>query len=107
METGSQQQSVTVAALKSLLAETPGSVLIVDVRNPDEYARQHIPVAVNIPVNELQDRLAELPAGTKIVTACGSGGNRCKVGAAKLRELGFTDAAFLSGGTVAWHEEQE
>jgi rhodanese-related sulfurtransferase len=98
---------ISVSNLKSILSEAPEGVIIIDVRNPDEYEKLHIPGAVNIPGNELDKHIDELAAASKIVTACGSGGNRCKIGAAKLRELGIADASYLQGGTLAWYEDQE
>ena len=99
--------AVAVAELKSLLADARESISVIDVRNPDEYDRLHIPFAKNIPVQDLEQRLGELQSATRIVTACGSGGNRCKLAAAQLRDLGFPDTAYLSGGTLAWHEDDQ
>lgn len=107
MESPELYTSIDVSELQSLLASPEESVIVIDVRQADEYERLHIPFAVNIPVQELANRIDELQAATKIITACGSGGNRCKIGAATLRELGFTAVAFLNGGTKAWHEAQE
>lgn len=107
MESPEMPPALVVAELKSLLADTREQVIVIDVRNPDEYERLHIPFAKNIPVQDLEQRLGELQSATRIVTACGSGGNRCKIAAAKLRELGFPETVYLSGGTVAWHDAAE
>jgi DNA-binding transcriptional ArsR family regulator/rhodanese-related sulfurtransferase len=47
-----------------------GEVTVLDVRPGVEYAAGHIPGAVNIPVDQLTDRLAELPDGVEIVAYC-------------------------------------
>ncbi|MEU6647656.1 metalloregulator ArsR/SmtB family transcription factor [Saccharomonospora sp. NPDC046836] len=47
-----------------------GSVAVIDVRPAEEYAAGHIPGAVSIPVAELAERLAELPADQEIVAYC-------------------------------------
>jgi rhodanese-related sulfurtransferase/DNA-binding transcriptional ArsR family regulator len=47
-----------------------GGVTVLDVRPPEEYAAGHIPDAVNIPLDELRHRLAELPADQEIVAYC-------------------------------------
>jgi rhodanese-related sulfurtransferase/DNA-binding transcriptional ArsR family regulator len=45
-------------------------ILVLDVRPAEEYTAAHIPGAVGIPLDELADRLAELPDGTDIVAYC-------------------------------------
>ena len=47
-----------------------GAVTVVDVRPAEEYAAGHIPAAVSIPLGELPDRLAELPADVEVVAYC-------------------------------------
>jgi rhodanese-related sulfurtransferase/DNA-binding transcriptional ArsR family regulator len=47
-----------------------GDLVVLDVRPAEEYAAGHIPGAVGIPVAELADRLAELPAGVEVVAYC-------------------------------------
>lgn len=47
-----------------------GEITLLDVRPHDEYIAGHIPGAINIPVAELADRLAELPTGTDIIAYC-------------------------------------
>ncbi len=47
-----------------------GEVIILDVRPGPEYAAGHVPGAVSIPIEELAERLADLPADTEIVAYC-------------------------------------
>ena len=47
-----------------------GRATVIDVRPAEEFAAGHIPGAVSIPLNELADRLAELPADQEIVAYC-------------------------------------
>jgi rhodanese-related sulfurtransferase/DNA-binding transcriptional ArsR family regulator len=47
-----------------------GEVTVLDVRPPEEYAAAHIPGAVSIPVEDLTQRLGELPAGQEVVAYC-------------------------------------
>jgi ArsR family transcriptional regulator len=47
-----------------------GTALALDVRPPDEFAFGHVPGARNIPVAELEARLAELPGGVEVVAYC-------------------------------------
>jgi rhodanese-related sulfurtransferase len=45
-------------------------VTVLDVRPPEEFAAGHVPGAVNIPVHELEKRLAELPKRREVVAYC-------------------------------------
>jgi rhodanese-related sulfurtransferase len=47
-----------------------GLVTVLDVRPPEEFAAGHVPGAVNIPVHELERRLAELPKRREVVAYC-------------------------------------
>jgi rhodanese-related sulfurtransferase/DNA-binding transcriptional ArsR family regulator len=47
-----------------------GEVTVLDVRPPEEYAAGHIAGAVSVPLTELPDRLAELPADAEVVAYC-------------------------------------
>ncbi|WP_433003376.1 ArsR/SmtB family transcription factor [Kribbella sp. CA-294648] len=79
-----------------------GDVTVVDVRPGEEYAAGHIPGAVSIPVDELADRLAELPTGTAIVAYCR--GSYCVMAHEAVRMLtgeGLS-AARLSDGMLEW-----
>ncbi len=77
-------------------------VIIIDVRNPEEYAINHIPNAVNIPLGELQNRDKEFEKDAIIITACGKGGGRSAQASVLLKEKGFSNSAFLCGGTLGW-----
>jgi rhodanese-related sulfurtransferase len=73
--------------------------LVVDVRTPDEYAHGHIAGSVNIPLDRIAVRAADLPPG-QVVTVC-SMGNRSRRGAAAFARAG-RDAFSMRGGTKAW-----
>ncbi|RDI55760.1 ArsR/SmtB family transcription factor [Nocardia mexicana] len=47
-----------------------GEVTVLDVRPPEEYRAGHIPGAINIPVDQLADRIGELPADAEVVVYC-------------------------------------
>jgi rhodanese-related sulfurtransferase len=72
---------------------------VLDVRTPEEYALGHLPGAINVPVDEIPWRRAELPPG-QVLTVC-STGNRAWRAAQSLRRTGRT-ALCLTGGTKAW-----
>ena len=71
--------------------------LIVDVREPGEYAEGHVPGAVNIPRGEIEFRIwpyvgfpDKLDRATKITLYCGSG-SRCALAAKSLQDLQLTN----------------
>ena len=82
------------------LAEAP---LILDVRSANEFAAGHIPLALNIPHDELQDRLSELPIDLDqtIVVHCHAG-PRAQRAEAFLVESGYTDVRDLDGHWRGW-----
>jgi rhodanese-related sulfurtransferase len=56
---------------EELLARSEdGTVLILDVRPPEEYAAGHIPGAISLPLDQLEERLVDLPPETEIVAYC-------------------------------------
>lgn len=59
---------ITLSELRTLSAEQ--FPLLIDVRMPDEYAAGHLPDAINIPVDELRSRLAEVPRDRNVVVYC-------------------------------------
>ncbi|MCX6638769.1 MAG: FAD-dependent oxidoreductase [Acidobacteria bacterium] len=70
--------------------------LLVDVRDPAEYARDHIDGALNIPLDQLRDRLNELPRDREIWVNCAAG-QRSYYAMRILKQRGFR-ARNLSGG---------
>src|SRR4030042_900211 len=76
-----------------------GEFLLLDVRQPEEYADGHIPGAMLIPLGELEARQDELERGKRIITYCRSG-HRSMAAAIALCELGFKDVHHLEGGIL-------
>jgi rhodanese-related sulfurtransferase/DNA-binding transcriptional ArsR family regulator len=79
-----------------------GTVMALDVRPPDEFALGHVPGAVNIPLRELEARLAELDPAQEIVAYCRS--QYCVLSyeaVAALRGRGFK-ARRLEDGLPEW-----
>ncbi|MEO5345757.1 MAG: metalloregulator ArsR/SmtB family transcription factor [Magnetococcus sp. YQC-9] len=79
-----------------------GTVTVLDVRPPEEYAAGHLPKAFNIPLRELERRLHELPPGREVVAYCR--GAWCVLSfeaVARLREQGFA-ARRLEEGFPEW-----
>ena len=77
-----------------------GSVTLLDVRTPEEYAVGHIDGFRNIPLDELRERLEELPAGKPVYAHCQSG-LRSYVACRILSQNGF-DCYNLSGSYLLY-----
>jgi hydroxyacylglutathione hydrolase len=78
----------------------PGTVLL-DVREPEEYAHGHVPGALNFPQAELASRLDEVPRDRPVQVICQSG-YRSLRSTQFLAQMGFTNVANVKGGTAAW-----
>jgi rhodanese-related sulfurtransferase len=98
------QECFALADLQQLIKQSPELLTIIDVRGPEEYAEQHIPGAINIPLDELESRSNELSKQSSIITACGKGGGRSAAAAEKFKQSGFSKAIFLCGGTFGWYD---
>jgi MFS family permease len=90
--------------LRDVLRVKPQEVILVDVRAPEEYAVSHIAQAKNVPLTQLETDARMWPRTAHIVTVCGKGGGRSEQAARLLRQMGFTRASFLCGGTTGWLE---
>jgi hydroxyacylglutathione hydrolase len=75
--------------------------LVLDIRSPREWATRHIHGSLNIPLNHLQERIAELPRDRRIAVHC-AGGYRSSIAASILHQYGITNLIEMAGGLAAW-----
>jgi molybdopterin/thiamine biosynthesis adenylyltransferase/rhodanese-related sulfurtransferase len=103
MDDSQRLRQIGPAELRSLLAEAPGrdKVLLVDVREPHEFAAGHLPDAISLPMSQIDRRLGELPTGQTTVFMCRSGGRSLRAASQALR-AGFEAPVNLEGGLLAW-----
>jgi adenylyltransferase/sulfurtransferase len=80
-----------------------GTVTLVDVREPAEFASGHLVGSVNIPLAELPRRLSGLPLQFPAVFVCRSGARSLRAGALAAGS-GHPQVAHLEGGLLAWAE---
>lgn len=73
VETGKEKGSVLPAWFERTIKENPGALLVIDIRDPKEYAAGTIKGAVNIPIAELAQKIASLPSDKPIVFICSTG----------------------------------
>jgi len=85
----------TAAGKLSAELEQGKKILIIDVRLPKEFDAGHVPGAVNIRVEELSKRIAEMKVSkdTTIVTMCEHGGRSSRA-ALELQKLGYKTTSF-------------
>ena len=98
---------LTCAELHKQL-QSGADLLLIDCREPDEYAIASIAAAKLIPLGELPDRLTELEShrDRQIVVHCHLGVRSLRA-ARWLREQGFSKAQSLAGGIEQWSVEIE
>ncbi len=91
--------------------EMLGKALVLDVREPGEYAAGCLPGAVNIPRGVLEFKIDQPPTfqgkqNEDILVYCLSGG-RSALAVEALQKLGWSRAVSLAGGFAAWRDAGE
>jgi rhodanese-related sulfurtransferase len=92
---------VPTAAVDGVPNPLPEGLVVLDVREDDEWRAGRLEGSVHIPLRELGERYIELPTG-QVLVVCRSG-NRSAYATAYLNDQGF-DAVNLAGGLIAWHD---
>jgi rhodanese-related sulfurtransferase/TusA-related sulfurtransferase len=81
--------------------EANAKIVVLDVRETAEFAFNHIPNAVSIPLGELEKRFDELSKEAEIYVVCRTG-SRSDLAAQKLAEKGFTNVINVVPGMSQW-----
>ena len=92
--------NVTVQELAGRVAHEP-DLVVLDVREPAEWADGHMPGARHIPMRQVSERLAEIPRDRPVALTC-AGGTRSSLVASLLLSRGFTDLVNVWGGMNGW-----
>jgi rhodanese-related sulfurtransferase len=93
-------------ALLQRIEQKDTSLIILDVRSPEEFAAGHVPGAINIPYTHLPARVSQLPdAGDKDIVLYCATGVRAERAAERMREHGYTRLLHLEGDMKAWDEK--
>jgi rhodanese-related sulfurtransferase len=98
---GAGVPAVTVQEAAELQGDGDGG-LLVDVREPNEFAQGRAEGAVLLPLGQLNTRFEELPRDRKLLMVCRTGG-RSSNATQFLASQGFDNAVNVTGGMVAWH----
>jgi rhodanese-related sulfurtransferase len=94
-------QEISVAEAKAELDS--GKAIFLDVREPAEWEKGHVPKAKHLPRGLLEFKIANVipDKSARIVAYCKSGGRSC-FATETLERLGYTDVASMAGGWQAW-----
>jgi rhodanese-related sulfurtransferase len=97
-------ERITAQALAEMLADG-AQPWILDVRAPKEWEAGHLQGSVNIPLNQLAERVGEVPRDREVVVHC-QGGYRSAIAASLLQAHGVERLLDLVGGYKAWATTQ-
>lgn len=73
IKAGEEEGSVDLTLFRKIIAENPDSIMLIDVRDKDEFASGHFPTAVNIPTDQLEIKLKTMKADKPIFFVCATG----------------------------------
>jgi rhodanese-related sulfurtransferase len=93
-------KTITPEDAARLLRE--GGATLVDVREPDEHARERIPGAQNLPLSQLERAEVDLHAGHPVLFHCRSGARTDGNAARLAAKAGLVEAYVVEGGLDAW-----
>jgi rhodanese-related sulfurtransferase len=88
--------------IDTLEQQIADGVLVIDVREDDEYVGGHIGGAVHIALGAVPDRVGELPTDAPLLVVCAVGGRSGR--AVQFLRAQGVDATNVAGGTKAWAE---
>lgn len=94
-------QTINAATLKQWMDQD--RVTLVDVREPSEFAGEHIPGALLMPLSKFDPSLVKSEPGQTLVLHCQTG-NRSAEAAQKLFLAGFEEVIHLGGGITEWKQ---
>jgi len=73
LKAGKEEGSVDTQTFIEIVKNKPESIMLIDVRDADEFKAASFKTAVNIPVDQLEDKIKTLPSDKPIVFVCGTG----------------------------------
>ena len=97
------KQPITKKQIEDL-QKLNSTVKIIDIRSAEDFEKQHVPDAVNIPAEILQNKLEIFSKEDSIVCVCNHGHGRSQSAAELVYNNGFENTFYLEGGTAGWFE---
>jgi rhodanese-related sulfurtransferase len=98
-----QSLSAEISVDKAYKMYEDGTFLL-DVRTQEEWNDYHVPDTTLIPLDQLADRLSEVPKDQPVVVVCRSG-NRSQQGRDILKQAGFEQVTSMAGGLKTWQAQ--
>ena len=88
---------------QSIIAADPDGTVVIDVRRDDEWVTGHVAGAIHIPVDDLTDRISEIPTDKKLLFICAAGvrsGLACEM----VGAMGYQSENLINieDGTPSW-----
>ncbi len=93
-------KTISPSQLQQVLSSS-GSVNLLDVRTPVEFAEVHVPQAHNIPLDQFDPKTLQASRDKPVYILCRSGARAAKA-AEKLAQAGSDNGVVVEGGTLAW-----
>ncbi len=97
------QLPAEISVAQAAQAQKDGA-FVLDVRQLEEWAQGHISGATLIPLEELPNRLSEVPRNREVVVVCRTG-IRSAEGRDVLKSAGFTRVTSMAGGLTQWQAQ--
>lgn len=94
---GNEVDTVNRISAEAFAVQYSNSPIIIDVRKKSEFDSEHVVGAINIPLNEINHHLAEIPKNKPFLLHC-AGGYRSMIAAAMLKQRGWENFADVRGG---------
>ena len=70
---GDKKGTISIVSFKKIIDENPESIVLIDVREPEEYEQGSLKTAVNIPIDDLEDTIDSFPVDKPVVYICETG----------------------------------
>jgi rhodanese-related sulfurtransferase len=99
MDTNDRLRNLSPAQIQQMMSE--GSIMLIDVREPDEYRTEAIPGALLFPLSTFDPDALPLPGDCEIVFQCRSG-KRSATAVERCLQRGLAHTAHMAGGILAW-----
>jgi rhodanese-related sulfurtransferase len=101
-----QRRGKTVSLFEATQLINQGKTIVLDVRDPAQFAAGHLRDAKNIPLKELPTRISELDKfkSKNVLVVCQSGMQSAKA-ISQLKKAGFNEVVSLNGGLAAWQAQ--